>query len=121
VIAPDLVTLADAYAHLKLPASPDGSPSAADADLQLKIDAATSHICGYITDRQPADLEWIAEVEAWTADTAPPEGRLAILRLVADFDRYRGDDPDNDQTAEPGVLPLVVRALLVRYRDPVVA
>jgi hypothetical protein len=118
---PTLVSLADAYRHLKLPPSADGSPSDADADLQQKIDAATSHVCGYITDRQPVDVDWLAEVESWTPDTAPPEVVLAILRLVADFDRYRGDDPDNDKIQEPGVLPLVVRSLLVRFRDPVIA
>jgi len=121
MIPPEIVTLAQAQAHLNLPASPDGSPSAVDADLQQKVDAATEMVCQYIGDRQPADADWIATIESWTPDTAPAVVVLAVKALVADVYRYRGDDGDGDKTREAGFLPLTVRNLLVRYRDPVLA
>ena len=118
---PTIVTLAGAQAHLKIAPAQDGSPSIIDADLQQKLDAATQWVCEYIADRQPADTTWTTEIEAWTPLTAPPVVRLAVLELVADYDRYRGDDGDGDKMREPGFLPIGVRNLLVRYRDPVLA
>jgi hypothetical protein len=111
---PTIVTLAQAQAHLRL-------PSGTDADLQQKIDAATQWVCEYINDRQPTDPDWTAVIEGWGPLSAPPVVTLAVLEVVADYDRYRGDDGDGDKTREAGFLPLGVRNLLVRYRDPVLA
>jgi len=118
---PVLVTLDEVYRHLRLPASADGSPSDRDRDLQDKLDAATAHVCRLITDRQPDDPDWTDVVEAWTPTTAPREIRQAILRLVADFDRFIGDDPYADKSTNPGVVPPEVLALLVGYRDPTIS
>jgi len=121
MIPPEIVTLDEAQAHLNLSPAPDGSPSAQDADLQMKLDAATEFVCAYIADRTPTDDEWVATIEAWTPTTAPQVVRLAVLETTADFYRFRGDDADGDRQREPGFLPAAARSLLVRYRDPVLA
>jgi len=121
MIIPTIATLAELQAHLRVPAAPDGSPSAVDADLQQKLDAATQFVCEYIGDRAVPDDVWIATIESWTPTTVPPVVKLAVLECTADYDRFRGDDADMDRQREPGFLPAPVRNLLVRYRDPVLA
>ena len=120
---PVLVTFAQAQAHLRLSASTDGSPSATDADLQLKIDQATEIVIDYIA--RPADAVWTATIESWNAvgspSTIPPASVVAaVLLQLGDLYRYRGDDAD-EMRREPGALSPGVVSLLHRYRDPVLA
>jgi hypothetical protein len=121
VRTPVLADLTDVYRHLKLTPNMDGSPSDIGADLQRKLDAATSFIVGYITDRQPDDPAWTAEVESWTSLTAPPEVVAAILTFVAHLDAFRGDNTETLVNNESGFLPPEVRLLLNRYHDPSIA
>ncbi len=123
---PTLVTFAQAQAHLHLPFCDYDAGSPSDVDLQQKIDAATQLVCDHISDRQPADEDWVAEIEAWNVAgsptlAAPPIVVLAVLELVADFYRFRGDDAGDDRGREAGYLPLPVRNLLTRYRSPALA
>ena len=119
---PTLVTLAEAYRHLRRTPSPDGSPSEVDQDLQGKIDAATAIICWYISDRQPPDPDLITTIEGWTPTTAPPEIKAATLEFSQYLDRFRGDDSENvTGNRSAGFLPSDIRTLLVMWRDPVVA
>lgn len=123
MVTPTIVTLAQVQAHLRIPAAPDGSPSAADADLQLKIDAATQMVCDYIADRQPADPDWIATIESWGLEgspevTPPPIIVLAVMELTGDFYRFRGDDAQDDRPRVMGFLTPAVANLLTRYRSP---
>jgi hypothetical protein len=112
---PSIVTIDNALSHLHL--------SSEDDDLQLKIDAATQLVCEHIADRQPADEDWIAEIEAWDEDSAPPIIRLAVLEQVGEFYRFRGDDMASDRppVLAYGSLSSHVMAILHRYRSPTLA
>jgi hypothetical protein len=121
MIVPEIVTLDEVYRHLQRPASPDGSPSQADLDLQQKLDAATELICEHIADRNPPDDAWVATIEAWTVDTAPQQVREAVIAHVAYHDLNRDGAPNDGRPTDPGFLPPIVRNLLVRYRTPALA
>lgn len=119
---PDLVTTAQARANLKLSSTVD------DADLQLKIDAATQLVCEYIADRQPENADWIDTIEQWgagsPAESAPAVVIHAVLLQVAELYRFRGDDTDGKAPAlqaNHGFLSPMVTRMLSRYRSPVLA
>lgn len=121
---PEIVTLDDLRAHLGIPAIPTpGSPSPGspedDRDLQLKIDAATQLVCEYISDRHPADPDWISTIESWStgSPSAPPNVRLAVLEQAGDFYRYRGDDAADDRPRVMDTLTPAVANLLTRYHN----
>lgn len=124
---PTLVTVEQLRAHLRLGPATDGSPSSEDADLQMKIDAATQLVCEHIADRQPADTAWIATIESWNTGSpvvAPPAIIVAaVLVQTGELYRFRGDDLATD--APPkfslGYLSPMVIALLQRYRSPSLA
>ena len=122
MIIPTLVTIAEARANLKLSSTSD------NADLQLKIDAATQLVCEYIADRQPADADWIDTIENWNTGSplveAPAVIVHAVLVQVAELYRFRGDDADDKAPAlqsDKGFLSPMVARLLSRYRSPVLA
>lgn len=118
---PTLVTLEQLMAHLRI--TPIGSPPS-DPDLQLKLDAATQLVCEYIADRNPADEEWIATIEGWTAEGSPQPPKvvvLAVLIQAGDFYRYRGDDAGDDMPRTMDRLSPGVANLLTRYRLQVFA
>jgi hypothetical protein len=128
VTTPTLITVAQLRQHLKLPDPPDvgspGSPAAGidDADLQLKIDAATQLVCDYIADRNPADPDWIHEIESWDpagspAAIPPPKVILAVLIQAAEFYRYRGDDAQPEPDPDYGCLQPSVQRLLSTYKN----
>lgn len=117
---PTIVTLQQVQAHLALPIDPD------DGDRLLKLEAATEMVCHHISDRQPTDPAWIAEIEAWDVLGSPenPAPRivvLAIMELCAYFCRFRGDDIQGVLDLEAGYLPRAIGNLLTRYRDPALA
>lgn len=116
---PSLVSVEHARTHLR-----EVDPDASDADLQLKIDAATQLVCEYIADRQPEDEDWIAEIEAWdgvgSPSTAPAVIVMAVLLQVGELFRFRGDDDDGvvPRADEHGGLAPQVARMLHRYRSP---
>ncbi len=121
---PTIVTIEQVQAHLNLPIVGDASEY--DHDLQRKIDAATQLVCEHISDRQPADPDWILEIESWGLEGSPenpppPLIQLAVMETVADFYRFRGDDAGDDRGRQLGYLPLPVSNLLHRYRSPALA
>jgi hypothetical protein len=112
----ELVTLDQAKAHLKLPLD----LTAEDDDLNLKLLIAHEVVMDYLTQRlEDEDTvgDWEAEVDAWTAGTAPKRVLGAILDQFAQLYRYRGDEPGLDPNAiSPGAA-----SLLKRFRDPAVS
>lgn len=123
---PTIVTVAQVQAHLRLPITEPQSEY--DDDLVQKIAAATQLVCEHIADRQPPDLDWIAEIENWSLDEGspstipPPIVVLAVMETVADFYRFRGDDAGDDRARARGhSLPLPVENLLYRYHSPSLA
>lgn len=113
-----LVSLETAKAHLRETAHD------IDADLDLKLEAAEAIVLGYIA--RPSDEDWTATIAGWTEATVPAPVRMAILIMVADLWRDRGDeDPNLRQRSaqELGDLPQEVSALLkvTGYRSSVVA
>jgi hypothetical protein len=122
---PTIVTLEQAREHLHLPPS-SGSPDPADADLQMKVDAATQLICEYISDRNPADPAWIAEIESWgltgSPTVAPPALiQLAVLHQFGELVRFRGDDAEGPSRNPYSSLSPIIEGLLRRYHDPALA
>lgn len=113
----ELVTLAQAKAHLKLP-----NITVEDRDLQVKLAAAHELVGDYIKQRRDDDdgVTWAATVDAWDADTAPAKVKLAIDRMFANLYYDRGDS-DDGQKQSMGELPRDVIALLYRLRDPALA
>lgn len=111
----ELVTLAQAKQHLKMPTG----PAASEADLQRKLNAAHDVVEDYLKQRRSDGDTWAAEVDAWTDDTAPPRVLEAICRMFADLTSDRGDDKTRHR--EPGQLPEEVVILLYRLRDPAIA
>lgn len=113
---PSIVTLDQARAHLRT----DGED---DTDVQLKLDAATQLVCEYIADRQPADEDWIAEIEGWDAGDPPPVIVHAVLLQLGELYRFRGDDLQADlpDWAADGSLSPHVQRMLKRYRSPSLA
>lgn len=118
---PEIVTVEQALAHLNLNEVPS------EADLRLKIAAATQLVCEHVADRQPADADWIAEIESWSVGspdpTAPKLIVLAILLQVGEFMRFRGDDlaTDRPPSGDGSEISIHVKRLLHRYRSPSLA
>ena len=125
-----VVTLTQARAHLRLPEPLDegGSPPIVESppvaptppvsdpvDLQLKLDAATAIVLDYCT-------AYSAEVTAaWTPESAPTPVQIAVLTLLAELWRFRGDDEHAQPGQARGCLSLAVTSLLARFHDPVLA
>lgn len=113
-----IVTLDQLKAHLKL------SGTEEDDDLDLKLAQAEAVVLGYVNQRVSDADDWSETVTGWTATTAPPEVKAAILMQAGELYRYRGDDEAADthqKLREHGMLSPYVMALLYRYRDPALA
>ena len=123
-----LVTFEQAREHLRLTPSVDGSPSLGDIDLQSKIDQATAIVLRHI--ERPTDAAWTAEIASWSLDGSPagtpPDGIVAaVLLLVGELHRFRGDDPgtivSSPERGRLGALSPMVEGLLASWRDPPLA
>lgn len=114
---PELVTVEDLRRQLRLP--PMAASSDEDADLQMKLYAATGLVLNYIA--RPTDEAWTAEVAAWTIDSVPRVVQQAILVQATELFRFRGDDADSTPTPNHGFLSPLVTALLHHYRDMTLA
>lgn len=116
---PEIVTLDQVLEHLNL------NGGQGEADLELKIAAATQLVCEYIADRQPEDEDWIAEIESWGFGSPEPPKIIvmAILMQVGEFYRFRGDDMATDRppSGDGTDLSPIVKRLLHRYRSPSLA
>lgn len=111
-----LVTMAQAKAQLKI-TTPDGDPG--DADLLMKLEQAEAIILNRIN----AAPYWRPITATWTAATVPRDAHAAILRELVELSRFRGDDPANvgPDSTKDGELTTLIRMLLVRYCDQVIA
>jgi hypothetical protein len=105
------VTLDEAKRRLRVTSTDD------DIDLQALVDQAEAHVIDWCT--KTARSQAIAD--AWTVDTVPKQVVAAILVQVGELDRFRGDDPDGPPRQEGEELSVMVRELLRRYHDPVIA
>lgn len=108
-----LVTLQQAKDHLRIDNDAD------DADLELKIRAASGSVLNYI--RSGADVFLDSSGEAaldsnGIAIGIPVEIQQATLLLLGYF--YRDRDADSEGAYEMGYLPRAVTALLYPHRDP---
>lgn len=82
-----MVTLAQAKAHLRI-TTPDGHPD--DADLLLKLDAATAAIRRYVGRSAFGQVF----VDVWQdPTTTDPDAQAAVLLQLGELWRFRGDDP----------------------------
>lgn len=115
-----LVTLQAARDHLRLNIAGEETDAAEDIHLEILLSAAERNVLNYVKVRVGDRDDWVAEVNAWTCDTVPEDVKLAIYCLFGHYYRRRGDDFDDDQHDNPK-LPGVVRSLLWKYRDPVMA
>jgi hypothetical protein len=124
-----LVTMDQARRHLNIPASGAPPVSEHDTDIAEKQEEAEALILGYVRRRMGADASaaWLAEVATWDvtavpAVTPPAQVRAAVLRMLGDLWRYRGDDLENERPPiEPGELPRHVTTLLDQLCDPAFA
>ncbi|MYZ41414.1 phage gp6-like head-tail connector protein [Achromobacter sp. KS-M25] len=116
-----LVTLEDAKAHLRIDSDDD------DADLLLKIGAASSSVLNYMKSgvvfEPKRDASGSVELDAdgnvvYTRDVRF-EVRAAVLLMLGFLFKNRDDDADS--AFEPGYLPRPVTALLYPLRDPALA
>jgi hypothetical protein len=111
-----LVTLDEAKASIRYPGLAEE-----DSDLTLRLLAAEAVVLDYVNQRHgETSPDWAATVAAWTAETAPPQVKAAVLYMFGDLSRFRGDDeppPDGGSSLLPGR----VRMWLDFFRDPTVA
>lgn len=111
-----LVSLEDARAHLRIDTN-DG-----DADLELKVKAASRAVLNYISNGADPFTDSTGEPYEDSNGVSmdiPEDVQSATLFLVGYLDRNRDSDPD--QAFDRGYLPAPVCALLVHYRDPSMA
>lgn len=114
----ELVTLAEAKQHLKIPDY--DSPSAEDESLQVKLYIAHELVIDYLSNRLEDQDEWIETMEDWTSSTAPKRVLGAILYEFGRLYRNRGDDDERGKSLQP-ILSPETRILLDRLRDPTIA
>jgi hypothetical protein len=99
-----LVTLADGRSHLR-------APETEDAQILDKIEAAEAIVLDYLKDPH---TEWSSP------EATPPLVKIAVLVLLAELYRFRGDDEAGQQQTTGDLSPFVTN-LLRRLRDPAVA
>jgi hypothetical protein len=112
-----LVSLAQAKLHLRADSS-----THEDADIELKILAASLAVLNYMETGADAFLDTDGQVPTDTARDpygVPEDVRAATLILLGDF--YRNRDGENNSEYEFGVLPRVVVSILYPYRTPSMA
>jgi hypothetical protein len=114
-----LVDRAAAKAHLRI-LTPDGDPT--DLDFDQKLAAAEDHVLDYVSRNEPGTtlaLEWTSP------DLTPARVQAAVLIVLADLWRFRGDDPGAEALGpgrDPSTdLPRAAMGLLRRFTDPVLA
>jgi len=118
-MARDLVTLAQASEHLRRDTEDD------NADLQLKITAASRRVLQYLGDQAEfLDSNGDVPVDSNGDPVDVPEHvQAATLLLIGDLYEQRegGQTASVDSKFGYGYLPVGVVALLYQSRDPVIA
>lgn len=107
-----LVTLDQAKAHLRIDTAYE------DADLTLKIHAASSAVMNYLKSAiifEPVLVEGVLTYST----TVKFEVQAAVLLMLGYLYKDRDGDPDREY--EPGMLPRPVTALLYPLRTPSLA
>lgn len=112
-----LVTLQQVKTHLRI------TNGDQDEDLEMKLDQATALVVLYLkrTDLGSPDPE---PADADPTDLTPIERAIvqaAILEVVANLDRFRGDDPDGENPNGVEFLTPSIRGRLSMLRDPALA
>lgn len=108
-----LITIDQAKAHLRIDTDSLSPSDAADADLLLKMAQAESIILDYL--KVP-----VTSPEYWDSTTVPPLVQAAVLLMLGELYRFRGDDVEAP-THTIGDLSPVITNILRRYRDPALA
>lgn len=113
---PELVTLEEAKEAIRYYADANQE----DADLLLRLQASQALVLDYVSQHREDNADWIAVVEAWTAEDVPPQIKAAILYVFGDSYRFRGDD-DKMPDGGSSLLPGRARMWLDLFRDPTLA
>lgn len=95
-----------------------------DHDLGLKLDQATALVLLYLkrTDLGSPlgeDVRELEPSEMTTMEQAVVQG--AILKVAANFYRFRGDDPAGENPTDEQFLTADIRGILSMLRDPALA
>jgi hypothetical protein len=107
VITTPLVSLETAKQHLRITGTDH------DADIQQKLTASQDRIVTYLGAAADA---------TWTEATVPTPVAEAILKQLAEFFRFRGDDYVGNEPGAPTVESwATIERLLSMYRDPTLA
>lgn len=101
-MAAEFVTQEEALRHLRLNGD-EGSPDPTAEDVALKLEQAELIVIGHLK-RVPSDSTEIAVMQA------------AILKVLGNLYRFRGDEENPQDILSPGVL-----AMLSMLRDPALA
>lgn len=89
-----------------------------DELIQFNLDVAEAFVLKHIS--RSTDVDWTAEIAAWTDATVPKEILAAILRIFLNLQSDRGDDPNRRRESVINI-PIEVEFLLRPYRDHVLA
>lgn len=113
-----LVTLEQLKGHLKITHADE------DRDLELKLQQATSLVLHYLkrTDLGSpleTDTSLIEPSELTTVERAIVQA--AIMKVAANFDRFRGDEAEGDNPSTQEFLTSDIRGILSMLRDPAIA
>jgi hypothetical protein len=109
------VTLATAKGHLGI-LTPAGHVD--DPPLQLQLDAAEAAVLRYVA----KSAFGAAFVETWVDPASTdPDAVAAVLLVLGELRRFRGDDLDGPQRRGDEDLAPAVIGLLRRFTDPVLA
>lgn len=111
-----LVSLDQAKKHLRI----DGNDE--DADLELKVHAASGAVLNYIDDSAKTFIDTSDVIDEDTAGDplgVPYEIMAATLLMTGYL--YRDRDNDSEKEFDRGYLPRPVTALLTPFRTPTLA
>lgn len=115
----DLLTLTELKQALRYPLDVHEDDDALYEKLIQAHDLVLTAMKQIVTDDATVKAARVAEVDAWTADTAPRAVKAAIIDTVGDLDLDRGDKGDNDARRHWALPPRAAGALTMK-RDPVV-
>lgn len=118
----EIVTIAQALAHIRRQDLLAGSPFADDVqaeidDYELKLRVAHELVLDHV--ERADDSAWTAEMTAWTTADAPRSIVAAVLIMFQHLVRFRGDDEPRPEEALR--LPPEVVRLLLKYHTPAIA
>lgn len=117
----DLVTLTELKQALRYPLDVHEDDDALYAKLAAAHERVMDAEKQIVTDDATVKAARVAEVNAWTSDTAPMAVKAAIIEEVADADANRGDRAtSSDEARRHWALSPRAAAFLTLKRDPTV-